>query len=94
MEASGLPPSAPQRTHWYANESGVSPAHVPTLAARTRPWASVPEIDGSAVFRGAPVVVDCVTASVGLAVAVAVPAPFDAVTCTRSRFPMSALVGV
>lgn len=52
----------------------------------------MPPIDGSTVFRGAPVAVDCVTTSVGFAVAVPAPEPFDAVTFTRSRFRTSALV--
>jgi hypothetical protein len=74
--------------------SGVSPAHVPTLANRTLPAANVPEIDGSTRFRGAPLVVDCCTTSDGLAVAVAEPVAFDAVTWTRSRLPMSPATSV
>ena len=88
FEPSGSPPSAPQRTHWYAYES-VAPAQVPTLADQHPPDVSVPLIDGSVGLRGGPVVVDCCTVSVGFGVAVAEPFAFDAVTWTRSRCPMS-----
>ena len=93
FEPSGSPPSAPQRTHWYAYDS-VAPAQVPRLAERKRPTTNVPVIDGSTRLRGGPLVVDCCTTSVGFAVAVAVPATFEAVTCARSRRPMSAATSV
>ena len=94
FDPSGSPPSAPQRTHWYAYVIGVSPAHVPTLADRTARPRSVPLIDGSTVLRGGPVVVDCVTASVGFDAAVAEPSRSTAVTWTRSRRPMSSVASV
>ena len=64
------------------------------LAVRMRPATNVPEIDGSTTLRGAPLVVDCCTTSVGFDVAVAEPVAFDAVTWTRSRLPMSPAVSV
>ncbi len=94
FEPSGSPPSPPQRTHWYAYESGVAPAHVPRLAKRVRPRASVPLIDGSTVFRGGPVVVACETVSVGFEATVTEPTALVAVTWTRSRLPISLVVSV
>src|SRR6478736_3237273 len=50
---SGWPPSAPHRTHWYVNEIGCVPVHVPVDAVRVAPCSARPLIAGSAVFDGA-----------------------------------------
>ncbi len=94
LEPSGSPPSSPQRTHWYANEIGATPAQVPALAKRIRPWTAVPLIDGSVVARGGPLVVDCCTTALGFEATVAEPTAFVAVTWTRRRCPMSAEASV
>ena len=52
LPPSGRPPSAPQRTHWYANEMGCVPLHEPLEAVSVLPCSAVPLIAGSAVFDG------------------------------------------
>src|SRR5262245_26323058 len=90
-----------QRCHWYEKVIGVVPLHVPLRAVSTFPRASVPVKLGTAVLAGRvvvppppPVPVPCVIASVGDAVAVAVPAVLRAVTTTATVEPTSAVVGM
>src|SRR5262245_29003442 len=92
FEPSGSPPSAPQRSHWYSNVIGAVPFQTPAFAKRERARAGVPEIEGSSVFTGGPVVVDFWTTSEAFDAAAAAPAEFLAMTCARRRLPMSAAV--
>ena len=58
---------------------------VPLLAISVCPSCAVPEIKGAAVLVGLP------TVGVGLELAAADPAEFEAVTTTTSAFPTSPL---
>ena len=85
-DPSEAPPSAPQRTHWYANVIGLAPAQVPAPAVSVCPCCAVPEIVGSAVFLAGPVPVgDAWTVAVGFEAAVVLPELFFAVTRARMR---------
>jgi hypothetical protein len=53
LPPSGCPPSAPHRTHWYANEIGCVPVHVPFVVLSVAPCSARPLMAGSAVFDGA-----------------------------------------
>ncbi len=68
------------------------PLQLPGLAVRVWPLCGVPEIVGGWVLTGG---VDCpCTTAVGLDVAVACPATFEAVTATRRVEPTSLSVAV
>jgi hypothetical protein len=49
-----FPPELSQSRHWYAYVIGESPAQLPLDAVSVCVSWSVPEIEGSAVFAGAP----------------------------------------
>ena len=81
-------PSWSQRFHAYAKPVGEL-LHVPFEAVSVEPTATVPEIDGSAVFTGA-LAAGAETTVVGAEVAGADPSAFVAVTVTRRVVPTSA----
>ena len=86
---SAAPPSDGHRTHWNVNAIGVVPVHVPVVPVSLCPTVGVPEMDGSAVFVGAPLL-SSVTTAVASERAEAEPSLFDAVTRMRSLAPTSA----
>jgi len=83
-----LPPLALQVRHWYVNEIGWVPDHVPGSAVWVAPTIGDPEIVGGWTFRG---LADPWTTAVGLDTALSEPSAFVAVTRTRIRTPTSAL---
>ena len=52
FEASGSPPSAPQRTHRCVSVNGA-PVHEPSAAVSVSPTTAVPEMVGGELFTGA-----------------------------------------
>ena len=81
------PPLELQLRHWYVNEIGCVPDHVPGSAVCVAPTTGEPEIDGGTRFRG---LAEPWTTAVGLDTAVSEPSAFEAVTRTRIRIPTSA----
>ena len=79
---SALPPSVPQRTHWYAYEIGVTPLQEPEDALSVLPLTGDPLIVGSVVLFGAAA---STTTDVASESAVPEPSAFVAVTRTRRR---------
>jgi hypothetical protein len=84
------PPVESHRRHWRANAIVGVPDQVPSLALSVWPTVSVPEMVGAPVFDGAA----AATTAVGADVAESEPAPFVAVTVTRSVEPTSVDVTV
>src|SRR5262245_15694228 len=82
-----LPPAELQLRHWYVNEIGCVPDHVPGSAVCVAPATGEPEMVGGLTTRGR---ADPWTTAVGLETAVSEPSPFEAVTRTRSLIPTSA----
>ncbi len=83
-------PVASQRRHCRSNAIVGVPVQVPVAAVSTWPSRAVPEIDGSTVFTGGA----GATTAEAAEVADVEPAPFVAVTTTRSVPPTSARTGV
>jgi hypothetical protein len=79
-----------QRCHWYANEIGGDPRHVPGVAVSVRKRLGVPAIAGRTVLEGARTVIGAVSSD---AAAVG-PVTFDALTIARTVEPVSAAVRV
>jgi len=91
MSTHAFPPAS-QRRHWYVYVIGSVPVQRPRPALSVLPSLDVPDSEGAEVFAGAVPV--ALTTPVGADVAVVDPDPFDAVTATRSRRPMSPVVTV
>ena len=73
-------PPESQRRHWYANEIGCVPDHVPGSADNVCPACPLPETVGTAVFTGG----FPTTTTVCADIAAELPATFDPVTITRN----------
>src|SRR6266536_5209265 len=88
--SSQSPPDVSQRRHWYVNEIGPAPVHVPEVAVIVAPCLIVPTIVGGDVLTGAPLP----TTAVGDETAFAEPSEFEAVTETRTVWPASLFVSL
>ena len=85
-----LAPAESHLSHSYSYPVGFS-VHEPVLAVSVCPTAAVPEIDGGVAFDGGISGGGLDTTAVCEELAgVEGPAPFDAVTATRSVLPASA----
>jgi hypothetical protein len=92
-EMAEQPPPVPMhRSHWYEKAGAGLPLHEPGLTVSVLPSCGVPEMVGGAVFFGAEPV--AWTTSVGRDVALPDPLALVAVTCTRRRWPTSAVCTV